>query len=99
MDFFIQYFPLLKVIIFIFFGFLILVLFKQKKPVGAWSIIVFLAIFSIYKPVKLKINTDKINQEHNRNIEQTKVIPPKVEDHSFEEGNHAIKHITQEELK
>ena len=99
MDFFIQYFPLLKGVILASLALLIIWLFMKKKLMIALITMVSLGLFLLYKPVKLKINTDEVNQEHNLKIEQTKVIPPKVEDHSFEEGNRAIKHITKEELE
>lgn len=99
MDFFIQYYPLVKMLTTASLVLLTIWLVVKKRYMGAISVIITTALLLIYKPIKLKSNTDEVNQEDNKRIKQIKVIPPKIEDHSFEDRNKAIKHITKEELK
>jgi len=99
MDFIIQYYPLIKMLTTGVLALIILWFIYKKMYKSAIVVIIMTSLFLLYKPVKLKTNTDEVNQEDNKRIQANRVIPPKIEDNSFEEGNQAIKHITKEELQ
>lgn len=72
---------------------------KELKFVTPWSITTAtLLLFLILSPVKMDLGTNKTTSYANNQIEQSKELPPKVEDNSFTNRVDAVKSLTQEQL-
>ena len=75
---------------------------KTKFKNKVWVVLsVITIILFIVSPVKLDstVQTRMVTTQSNTEIENSKVIPPKVEDNSFKTRTEAVKSITKEELK
>lgn len=71
---------------------------KDDKKWNGYTILFgVLLLFAIFNPVKLDVNTPKQQQYSNHQIEESKVLPSKVEDNSFQE-NSKIQGITEEDI-
>jgi len=93
-----QIFPLLKIL---FFTSLLLGAgwsLYQKKIVASLILIAIFATLLLLNPLVLSSTSDQHNIQNNKSIQQNKVLPQKIEDHSFEEGNQ-YRGIEQENLK
>lgn len=92
-----QYFFLIKWTILAFGFFALYKLFTKRTKL--WAIITFLSLaFILITPVKMDNGTTTYQKQSNYTIQQSKTLPPKVEDNSFEESSQAIEGITENDL-
>lgn len=72
---------------------------KKKFKSPFWNVIAgALLIFSFIMPVKIGVQTTQMQNMQNQSIEQNRVIPPKITDNSFKNGN-KIDGIKEKDLK
>lgn len=91
-------FPLFKFLVFLLFIYLVYKAYKKRSK-GLGFLALGFAIFLIYSPVKLDLNTAKQQQQANLLIQKSKSLPSKVTDDSFESNAASFKGITKEDLK
>lgn len=75
------------------------VVIKKLKSTFCNIIVVILLVLNIVSPVKLQIDTKSVHVAQDKVQEVLKVVPPKVEDKSFNDSMKDLKGISKEDLK
>jgi hypothetical protein len=75
--------------------------YKKKFKSKFWIIVSIISLLlTVIGPVKIDpSNHRQVTTQSNIEIEEAKVMPPKVEDNSFKNRVDAVKSITKEDLK
>lgn len=69
-------------------------------PAKKWLVIVIVgSIFGLVTPAKLDTKVEVTQARTNATIEQTKVLPPKIEDNSWDKTKADTVGITEQDLK
>lgn len=72
---------------------------KNFKSTLCNVVVVILLVLAIVSPVKLQIDTQSVHKAQDKAQEVLKVVPPKVEDKSFNDSMKDLKGISKEDLK
>lgn len=98
MDFMVQWFWIVKLLVIIGLGMSVYFLYKSKFKSKFWYAMVAVgAILFFISPVKLDVDTRKQQVRSNDFVKTTKELPPKVEDNSFKQNQQNLG-ITTEDL-
>lgn len=101
MNIVIHYFWVLKLVLLgVFLGILYRAIWVKKFKSKFCNIMAMIAlVLMLVAPVKLQIDTHSVHKAQEKAQEALKVIPPKVEDKSFNDSMKGLKGISKEDLK
>lgn len=94
----IQWFFIIKLLFIFLFIVSLYKTIKHKFKSKLWNFIcIVFMILSVYNPIKLDVNTKKYTDNSNKIIKESKELPAKQENNSFEENN-ILQGITKSDI-
>lgn len=95
-----QWFWLVKIGLLVPIAFCVWKLYKSEfKSKFWWVSSAIFVIFVLVNPIKMDLDTHSATNYANQQIQESKILPPKIEDNSFNDATENVIGISTDDLK